>query len=522
MEILTCDVDREVGAPGEAVRTAVHEALRDLHFAVDCCQGSYLEAHVATALTRDMTRRMPVRAQISVISDDTTSRLHVHLGEAEPFMVNPDAAESAYATTFAATVARIDQALGALDPRMGDAVPPAVTVHRERLPAASQAATIAQRLTQHGPARSFTPARVVELHADAADVAVPMADIDLWLAIAALVTADTTVPPRLLEKFDKLARKVRDALRTPASHVSLHVDANERTLFDFVWRQVHIRRALPLREIHRCRDCGQVKITNPEYGQLMSRGKALQSTIGAATSTMMYGPAGAVSAATRLLGARAATPSFACPRCQGTTAQKSLGTICPKCKTIRTEAVLTRCDHQGCGYRFDELAGKGSSWEARTATQSSVTASSGVSPPPLEVPPATPAARRRATAQGSKPVPGTTPHAGIPRIPGLKPRPGLAVPTNPKPRAGGNTSPAQTPASPPALAGGNGRSRPPLQAGGPRGARGPIHQGWFPDPLGRCPWRWFDRYWTNWASDGRRVWVDAPAPPPTTRRPQGR
>lgn len=49
---------------------------------------------------------------------------------------------------------------------------------------------------------------------------------------------------------------------------------------------------------------------------------------------------------------------------------------------------------------------------------------------------------------------------------------------------------------------------------GIRRASGAVSAGWYPDPAGRCEWRWWDgRTWTSTAASGGRTMTD-PHPPP--------
>jgi hypothetical protein len=123
-----------------------------------------------------------------------------------------------------------------------------------------------------------------------------------------------------------------------------------------------------VREVFTCRDCGLERIVNPDFQQRASTIKALQNATGLMGVTVGTGGINAFVVVGKLLNLSALSPPTPCRRCEGVDADVSLATICPKCKTIRRDAVLTTCGERGCGYDFRTRAAGVSLWRAASTT----------------------------------------------------------------------------------------------------------------------------------------------------------
>lgn len=132
------------------------------------------------------------------------------------------------------------------------------------------------------------------------------------------------------------------------TRVRHQVEPAERPVLEFLEQQARMREQLPVRTLHHCRDCGQEKVSNPDYKKLMDRNRKLQALAGAAGLTIRGGSVSPFLLVGALFRLKKLDPDYVCPRCQGMASDDSIATFCPSCGSLRSEAVLricAKCDH---------------------------------------------------------------------------------------------------------------------------------------------------------------------------------
>lgn len=487
MDPVTLDLERSVACDVETVRTRLITALRGLGFTVGSSSSSGIEARRGSAVRATYGNDAPVRASVTLVSHTGTAcqvRVHLAGGTGVPF-TGPASLGQLYEGVMRGIHEALDAALAVLDPA---SVPtwPAPDFRVAPIPALAQAmsslsgvasrvpGSLGRSLRDRAPVQEVgvvvtVPGAVARLTPD---------DLQTHLAIARMIGGTSgALPEQLAGDLGEVALALARATESPTPpETRIEAPGRHKPVYVFVHQQVLIRAGLPLRELHRCRECRFEKIVNPDYKALLQRNRRLQKITGLAGLTVgMAGPS-MLLVAGRLLNMRQTELDHVCPRCQGMEADVSLITICPGCSEIRKEPVLRRCPRAGCGFDFPGSLGTPPPfWGPPEAARPEA-------PPPADpavvhppAPPAAPAASPRTPpvvpAAAYPPAPPAAPAAAYPPAPPAAPAWG--APPSPHPQA---------PASP---------------------------SGWFADPYRRHPYRYFDGVaWTAWVSDGRRSFPD--------------
>jgi len=355
-------------------------------------------------------------------------------------------------------------------------------------------------------------------------------DAQTHLAVATMIAGSPgALPDRLAGELGEVALALARAVEAPTPPETLvEVPPEHKPVYAFVHQQVLIRARLPLREVHRCRDCRFEKVVNPDYAALIKRNRRWQKMTGLAGLTVTPQGVNMLLVAGRLLNLRQVDPDYVCLRCQGMNADVTLATICPGCGEVRKEPVLRRCSKQDCGFDFFTLLEDGlpSFWGERIASRTAVTPfGPGVPSPPAAIEAPT---VLQALPPGAEPPVAITPGPAAgpvtpdapqpqPQPPAGEPHPTGGYPPQPQPHAvGGHPSqpqdlgvgayPSQPPAHPHP---GGGYPSQPQDVGAAQPGPG-WSPGWYPDPLGRYLYRYYDgNAWTPWASNGGEAFVDA-------------
>jgi hypothetical protein len=388
VDILSVDCRREVRAAHSAVHQTIIDALRTAGFSVDRIEGNTVLAHRGWSFAPRFGERIKgaVQARAMIVDFRSAVRVSLHLSEAEQLLFDLEQAKERYRNAFAEVVGAVDAALAALDPTVRTEDAPALTVAPEASSARQQFGRIGGRFGR--PAAPGTDR--IRLLAGADEAALEASQLQAVATVAGMALTDPTIPPSLLEP----AQRIHEVfLRPPATVLELS-DA-ERRVLDFLHHQAAVRQSLPIRELCRCRDCGQHRIENPDYQKTLAKNRNLQDAVGGLTSALVLGPMGAFGIAGRLLGARGT--GFVCHQCQGTNADVSLITICPQCRRMSPQPILRVCPEATCGYAFAERATAGIAWHPRGHHDALAPAA----PPVAEVSPVT-RGLERATALQDK------------------------------------------------------------------------------------------------------------------------
>jgi len=370
MDVLTVDFDRVIQARSDVARRTVLAALSEAGFRVDRVQGAVIEARKGSALI------FCVGLSVTVTEDNGLSRIHVHLADRQMSPLRLKNAHAQYAAAFADIQQRLDSDLLGIDPSLVVAELPPVSIHPERQPTAGDQF---RDLVNLIPGSSGSAVRRV-FHTEpglwvvcSENRAYLTADqAQMCLAVASIAIADpAALKPPLSHQVATLTPVLRQAIREakpPAGRVDIPIET--KSAADFLYKQAIIRERLAVREIHTCRDCGYEWIVNPDYrkrladkAMMVAVGNALSSVL-ATTHPFLY--------AGRLMNAQMLKPATACKRCEGTETDISLAAICPNCRTIRADAVLTRCRHKDCGHDFLASAKGESLWAKNEAVMPNI------------------------------------------------------------------------------------------------------------------------------------------------------
>jgi hypothetical protein len=189
-----------------------------------------------------------------------------------------------------------------------------------------------------------------------------MAETQAHLAIAGLVAGEQgALPPNLTAELERFAMRLEHILETTADPVVvIAVAPDERPVLEFMHLQVRIRSSLPVRTLHKCRDCRTEKITNPDFERLVQRNQRIRSVAGGLGASFTRGGVAPFVLVGTLFHLKRLDPDYVCPRCQGLEADETLATFCPACGDLRKDAVLRVCPK--CQHDFRSALGPEEFW----------------------------------------------------------------------------------------------------------------------------------------------------------------
>ena len=369
MDTVMVDTERQVQGSTETVLRTVQSALQQMAFAVDKSQSGWIEAHRGSALRAGMSpEQRPLHISVSVMGHGDAARVHVHLADADPLSTNPQALVPNYQPLFGEVLGDLDGWLLALDPAMAIPAPPAVEV-RTGGPsyARSRAASLARHLPGHygkSTAQALQPEVPVWVVAPDATAVLNPDQTQMLLTVASMAASSDLLPAahaRRVEDLDLALQRPAQSARPPYERLDI-CDVDKQAL-DFLNKQALIRQGLPVREVRRCRDCGYEKVVNPDYRKQMQHNQTLQQLTGMVGVTVGSSGSNLFLLAGRLLNLnQLRAKAIPCARCEGTDADVSLATICPKCREIRKEPILRICPNKACGYNFLQRVAGESLW----------------------------------------------------------------------------------------------------------------------------------------------------------------
>ncbi len=181
------------------------------------------------------------------------------------------------------------------------------------------------------------------------------ARIQVYAAVAAMIESQPdALPEKLARELAEFVARVRSVLdaagRADMDRVRCDVEPAQRPILEFLEQQALLREQLPVRTLHSCKDCGQQKVSNPDYVKLKERNRKMQALTGAVGVTfrgavnpfLLVGP---------LFRLKKLDPDYVCGRCQGMNADECIATFCPECGNLCIDAVLRRCGKCEHDYR---------------------------------------------------------------------------------------------------------------------------------------------------------------------------
>ncbi|MDG4766605.1 hypothetical protein O7632_21265 [Solwaraspora sp. WMMD406] len=466
---LAAGSERAIRVPLTVVRQHLHAALRHLGFQFTTEQLTVLAAERGSklgALTLQPAR-VPVGVQVGLESTPQGCRVTVRLADGWPAKVGRNwGATAVYLDVFGSVLTAVDDALGRLDPAAVSGFAPwwrdtgtgDVAAMQNAAGWAAQAGSILSRQTGRlldgsGPKRgapvSRTGAETFTFVAPDTVAEIPTALADGMLTVGTLITSRPgPMPGNLVGQIQGLVYRVEEYIAASAgpsgaaTPFRFTVNADDVPVVTFLHQQAQLREMLPVRTLLICTTCKLEKIVNPELERLQERNRRtrdLATTVSAVISPFVL--------AGRL--AQTKGPAFACPRCQGLSADESVVTFCKQCGERRSETALRTCGK--CAFDFRSLLSKEPLWTKPAGPTTAITdvaatpeTTTGPAGPVNEVAsgPPPPAPAPMPPAPPSQPTP--APAAARPAPAAARPAPPAPQPTAPVP------TPRPAPMAPPA------------------------------------------------------------------------
>lgn len=381
---LTAGAERTVSAPLAVVRQHLLAVVRNLGFQLTAEQLTVIQAVRGSKLGAVTLQpaRMPVQLQIGLEADPAACRVTVQVSDRWPAKVGRNwGATAVYQDVFGSVLATVDAALARLDPAAaggfagwwrntgtGD-----VAAMQNAAGWAAQAGSLISRHTTRfldgsDPAKgapvSRTGAGTFTFVAADTVAEVPTQLADGMLTVGTLITSRPgQMPANLVTQIQGLVYRVEEYIAAAAAPAGAStpfrftVDPADVPVVTFLHQQAQLREMLPVRTLLICTTCKLEKIVNPELERLQERNRRtrdLATTVSAVISPFVL--------AGRL--AQTKGPAFACPRCQGLSADESVVTFCRQCGDRCTESALRSCNK--CSFDFRSLLPKAPLWVAPT------------------------------------------------------------------------------------------------------------------------------------------------------------
>ncbi|WFE19822.1 hypothetical protein O7621_18020 [Solwaraspora sp. WMMD937] len=434
---LAAGAERTVAAPLAVVRQHLLAVVRNLGFQLTAEQLTVIQAVRGSKLGAVTLQpaRMPVQLQIGLEADPAACRVTVQVSDRWPAKVGRNwGATAVYQDVFGSVLATVDAALARLDPAAaggfagwwrntgtGD-----VAAMQNAAGWAAQAGSLISRHTTRfldgtDPAKgapvSRTGAGTFTFVAADTVAEVPTQLADGMLTVGTLITSRPgQMPANLVTQIQGLVYRVEEYIAAAAAPAGAStpfrftVDPADVPVVTFLHQQAQLREMLPVRTLLICTTCKLEKIVNPELERLQERNRRtrdLATTVGAVISPFVL--------AGRL--AQTKGPAFACPRCQGLSADESVVTFCRQCGDRCTESALRSCNK--CSFDFRSLLPKAPLWVAPTSRDQSATPAVAPETQPATPSTATASPPPAATRAPAAPAPTATPvEESWPRPPG--------------------------------------------------------------------------------------------------------
>lgn len=221
----------------------------------------------------------------------------------------------------------------------------------DRLTAKTQETVAAVR--GRGASEPWQKVEEVTFVGPSGEATVKASRIQAFMSVSTMVERQPGVLPeklalQLADFVQRLLATLDAAGTAEVTRVRHQVEPVDRPVLEFLEQQARMREQLPVRTLHHCRDCGQEKVSNPDYKKLIERNRKLQALTGAVGLTMRGGSVSPFLLVGALFRLKKLDPDYVCPRCQGMESDDSIATFCPECGSLRSEAVLrtcAKCDH---------------------------------------------------------------------------------------------------------------------------------------------------------------------------------
>lgn len=358
MRILRLHCEWRLNATYVDARRAASEALESTGFAIERVEGNIINARRGTPAAPRMGRsaRTAIRARVVVVDFKSYLTVALELAESENIVYDLKNIAERYEREFAEIVDLLGATLTTLDPGASLHKQPEIAHSEDVTSVTSQLTRALQDRATSIVGRASSTGTPDGMHFVSGEdhAIVPWAEVNSLITVAGMAMTDPEIPAPTLERVHELhARFGEAAVSVGAGNQVMPLSPRDRKIIEFLFQQAAARRALPVRELYVCRDCGQKKIVNPDYQNAQRRSRTQNRLVGSlagAAATLATGGVGLIGLAGRLLDRH--QNEFVCTQCQGNRADVSLVTICPKCQNIAAEPVLRTCRNPGCAYLF--------------------------------------------------------------------------------------------------------------------------------------------------------------------------
>jgi uncharacterized protein (DUF2267 family) len=332
---------RTVRASVAAIHNSLTNALGAQGFRLTADQLTYLEAKRGSALMGTVDKsRLGVSAKAWVTPQNDDCQVQIRLQyQGIPLT---GGAQGYLREVFVDVGRAIDLALARLDPN-AVFVPATLTTAGQGGPLneAIDLGVASQGLAKPDASRSvpaaWTAREGVLFTLDDRLAWLDPAAAQAHLAIARLVLdRPGALPETLKAELEPFAVRLEQSIAAnPDGLAVVTISGDDRPVLAFLHQQVRIRSGLPVRTLHRCRDCHLEKTTNPEYQRTQQQSRALRSLGGAVGATISRGGISPFVLVGTLFNMRRLEPDYVCPRCQGMSAEETLVTYCKNCGGLK-------------------------------------------------------------------------------------------------------------------------------------------------------------------------------------------
>jgi hypothetical protein len=357
---------RAVHASPAAVHSVLTDVLGEQGFRLTSDQLTYLEARRGSSLMGAVDKaRLGIQASAWVTPQPDGCQVQLRLQYHGIPLSSEPGPQSVLREAFVDVAQSIDLALARLDPAAAF-VPAILTgngaggpVQEEidlgvanRGEAAAESGVPGAWTARNGVLFSFRD-QLAWLHPEATQA---------HLAIARLALGSPgALPAELHAELEAFTVRVEQAVAAvPGGLSTVPISGDERSVLAFVHQQVRIRSSLPVRTLHRCRDCHMEKVTNPDYERAVQHSRKVRSLGGALGASITRGGITPIVLMGTLFQLNRVDPDYVCPRCQGMSAEETFVTFCDGCGELRKEAVLRTCPR--CQFDFRSVLRKERFW----------------------------------------------------------------------------------------------------------------------------------------------------------------
>lgn len=371
MTLALVDVQRTLGVGAGPVRDSLLSVLRRRGFEIVSQELTSFEARRGSApsIVRDVAA-VPVAVTVYLTVGEASCSLSIRIEDRCPAVLGRSGSLAGSSrNAIAETLAELDAALAALDPAAAPGFPsPAWWFATDPARPPTALDSVVARTTSVGARIASRAGRFLDGKTERSRASDPwraithvvfeseglslLVDVDRARAMlgVALFVASTpgSMPGALRADVERVAGMVESVRATSVGHMRVTLSGKDRPVVDFLFQQAELRERLAVRTLHRCRDCGLEKISNPDYKKVMMRNQRVRALGGSIGMSLGRGGISPFVLLGTLFRLRDIDPEFVCPRCQGMESDTRIVTFCPACGDRIDDTALRSCGR--CGH----------------------------------------------------------------------------------------------------------------------------------------------------------------------------